>query len=129
MVTLVNDQVRKEIFACKFEQEEKTNDLSLLPPCALNLNLHKTRANCIARIYKQANNLMRNLDDPTCHGWDGNYQAVWDENPFLEDLPELLIEEEKADDDDAEELEFMSDDSDYDDCYVQLKKLRYVITA
>ena len=29
---------------------------------------------------------------------------------------------------DAEELEFMSDDSDYD-CYVQLKKLRYVITA
>ena len=71
MVTLVNDQVRKEIFACKFEQEEKTNDLSLLPPCALNLNLHTTRANCIARIYKQANNLMRNLDDPTCHGWDG----------------------------------------------------------
>ena len=36
--------------------------------------------------------------------------------------------QEKADDDDAE-LEFTSDDSDYDDCYVQLKKLRYVITA
>ena len=30
------------------------------------------------------------------------------------DLSELLIEEEKDDDDDAE-LEFMSDDSDYDD--------------
>ena len=85
---------------------------------------------------------------PACHGWDGNYQAVWDKNPFPEDLSELLIEEEKDGDDDAE-LEFMSDDNDYDDfdkdtgsdsgdlmelmeicscnyhnCYVKLKKLR-----
>ena len=29
---------------------------------------------------------MMNLDDPTCHGWDGNYQAVWDEDPFEEYL-------------------------------------------
>ena len=57
---------------------------------------------------------MMNLDDPTCHGWDGNFQAVWDENPFPEDFSELLIEEEKDDNDDAE-LAFMSDDSDYDD--------------
>ena len=56
---------------------------------------------------------MMNLDDPTCHGWDGNYEAVWDENSFPEDLSELLIEEEKYDNDDAE-LEFVSDDSDYD---------------
>ena len=55
---------------------------------------------------------MMNLDDPTCHGWDGSYEAVWDENPFPEDLSELLIEEEK--DDDAD-IEFMSNDSDYDD--------------
>ena len=54
---------------------------------------------------------MMNLDDPTCHGWDGSYEAVWDENPFPEDLSELLIEEEK---DDAD-IEFMSNDSDYDD--------------
>ena len=56
---------------------------------------------------------MMNLDDQTCHGWDGNYQAAWDENPFPEDLSELLIEEEKDDDHDAK-LEFMSNDSDYD---------------
>ena len=55
---------------------------------------------------------MMNLDDPTCHGWDGSYEAVWDENPFPEDFSELLIEEEK--DDDAD-IEFMSNDSDYDD--------------
>ena len=55
---------------------------------------------------------MMNLDDPTCHGWEGSYEAVWDENPFPEDLSELLIEEEK--DDDAD-IEFMSNDSDYDD--------------
>ena len=52
-----------------------------------------------------------NLGDPTFHGSDGNYQAAWDENPFPEDLSELLIEEEKGD---GAELEFMSDDSDYD---------------
>ena len=99
---------------CKFKQEVKTADLSLLPPYASNLNLHRNGANYIPRIFKKTNNLMMNLDDPTCHGWDGNFQAVWDENPFPEDFSELLIEEEKDDNDDAE-LEFMSDDSDYDD--------------
>ena len=108
------DQIRKEIFMRKFKQEGKTTDLSLLPARTSDLNLHKKRANHIARIYKQANNLMMNLDDQTCHGWDGNYQAVWDENPFPEDLSELLIEEEKDDDDDDAKLEFMNDDSDYD---------------
>ena len=57
---------------------------------------------------------MMKLDDPTCHGWDGNYQAVWDEKPFPEDLSEMLTKEEKDNDDDVE-LEFMSDDSDYND--------------
>ena len=57
---------------------------------------------------------MMNLDDPICHSWDGNYQAVWDENPFPEDLSVLLIEEEKDDKNDGE-LEFMGYDSDYDD--------------
>ena len=108
------DQVRKELFVRKFEQEGKTTDLSLLPPCASDLNLHTKRANYIERISKKAYNLMMNLDDPTFHGWDGNYQAVWDENFFPEDLSELLIEEEKDGDDDAE-LEYVRDDSDYDD--------------
>ena len=79
------DQIRKKIFVRKFKQEGKTIDLSLLPPCTSNLNLHTKRANCIARIYKQANNLMMNLDDTTCHGSDGNYQTVRDENHFPED--------------------------------------------
>ena len=70
------DQVRKEIFVRKFEQKEKLTDLSLLPSCASNLNLHTKRANYIARIYKQANNLVMNLDELTCHGWDCKYQAV-----------------------------------------------------
>ena len=111
MVTLAYDQVCKEISVRKFEQEGKATGLSLLRPCAVNPNLIR-RGNYIARIYKQASNLMMNLDDPTCHGWDGSYEAVWDENPFPEDLSELLIEEEK--DDDAD-IEFMSNDSDYDD--------------
>ena len=83
------DQVRKEIFVRKFEQEGKTSNLSLLPPWASNLNFNTRRSNYIARIYKHANNLMINLDGPTCHGWDGNYQVVWDKNPFPEDLSEL----------------------------------------
>ena len=55
------DQVRKEIFVRKFEQEGKTTDLSFLLTPASNLNLHTNRVNYIARIYKQANNLMMNL--------------------------------------------------------------------
>ena len=55
------DQVRKEIFVRKFEQEGKTTDLSFLLTRASNLNLHTNRVNYIARIYKQANNLMMNL--------------------------------------------------------------------
>ena len=103
------DQGRKEIFVCKFEQKGTTADLSLLPSCASNLNLHTKRVNCIARFYKQASNSIMNLDDPIFHGSYGNDQAAWDENPIPEDLPEQLIEEEKGDD---AELAVMSDDSD-----------------
>ena len=104
------DQVCKEIFMRKFELEGKTTDLSLLPPCASNLNLHTKRANYMAKIYIQAN-----LDDPACHDWDGNYQAVWDKNTFPQDLSGLFIEEEKDDGDADAELEFTRDDSDYND--------------
>lgn len=68
------DQVRKEIFLRKYEREGKTIDLSLLPPCSVNLHLHTRRTNYVENIYKKANNLMMNLEDPSLHGWNNECQ-------------------------------------------------------
>ena len=52
-----------------------------------------------------------NLDNPTHHGCDGNCQTIWDENPFPDDLSELLTDKGKNEDGD---VDFIRDDGDYD---------------
>ena len=42
------DKLRYKMFMQKFEKEGKVLDLSLLPPCKANLQLHIMRANYVA---------------------------------------------------------------------------------
>ena len=69
--------VRKEIFSQKFESEKKITDLTLLPPIQANLKLHIKRSNYVASIFRQADCLMMDLDDPANHGWDERGAVVW----------------------------------------------------
>ena len=101
------DEVQKEMFVRKFEKEGKTIDLSVLPPCALNLHLHTRRANYVENLYNRANNLIMSLDDPTQHGWDEQCRLIWTQIYFPEDLTELMMEDRDEDD-----IEYLSSSDD-----------------
>ena len=65
--TSVNE-LRNKIFLQNFEREKKIIDLSLLPPCQANLKLHTMRANYVASIFRKADRLFLNLEEPMNHG-------------------------------------------------------------
>ena len=52
-LTCINS-TRKKIFWRNFARDEGIADLSLLPPCESSLLLHISRANYVARIWRQA---------------------------------------------------------------------------
>ncbi len=100
----VND-ARKKLFLQKFESEKKIKDLSLLPPCQSNLKLHIERANYVASMYRQADRLMMDLDDPANHGRNEEGSVVWNDVCYPDDVATLLFDNaDNADEtDDADE--------------------------
>ena len=90
------------IFVQKFEKEKKIIDLSLLPPCQTNLELHIKRANYVAAIYRQADHLNLALEDPRNHGWDDKGNVVWSNICYPEDISELLFDRNEANDDESD---------------------------
>lgn len=100
------DELRYKIFSQKFEKEGKVVDLSLLPPCKANFQLHTIRANYVAQMYRQAKELVMNLDNPDNHEWDDQGNVIWSNICYPEDLSELLVDME---DKDVAETEFDDD--------------------
>eukprot|EP00794_Sanderia_malayensis_P020850 gene20850-biopygen15376 len=86
----VND-ARKKIFWERFENKKKIVDLSLLPPCQSSLAKHSRRSNYIAYMWRSAYRPMMNLDTPTNHGWLPDLSIDWIEEPYPEDITELLV--------------------------------------
>ena len=76
------DELRHKI---KIEKEGKVIDLSLLPRCRSNLRIHTTQANYVAKMYRQANGLVMNLDNPDNHAWHGQGNVIWSNICYLED--------------------------------------------
>ena len=75
--TSVNE-MRSNIFRQRFSSG-KVMDLTLLPPCQDNLNLHIDRACYIANFYSESTRLKMLLDSPSLHGWDIEGNAIWSE--------------------------------------------------
>ena len=69
--------VRKSIFWDKFKKKKQVVDLSLLPPCRDNLQFHVMRSNYVGYIFRNADRLFMDIDDPTNHGWDEQMKVVW----------------------------------------------------
>jgi hypothetical protein len=107
------NKLRHKIFLQRFEKEKKVIDISLLPPCETNLKLHIIRANYVASIFRKANHLIIDLDEPTNHGWDERWEVIWSSVCFPDDVSELLIGQEVED-----ELDFVQNsdlEDDFDD--------------
>ena len=49
------------------------------------------RTNYVSNIYKYANRIMMELDDPVNHGWDETGQAIWSRDPYSVDIADLLL--------------------------------------
>ena len=81
------------IFWEKLEKYGKVIDLSLLPSRQTSLELHSRRASFVARMWRNASNLILSLDHPSNGGWLADMTINWTEEAYPEEIPELLIED------------------------------------
>ena len=89
-----------EKFVCFLYGDQRiasVDELRLLPLCRSNLRIHTTRANYVAKMYRQANGLVMNLDNPDNHGWHDQRNVIWSNICYPEDLSELLVDIEYMD--------------------------------
>lgn len=110
------DQARYNIFWANFKKK-RIVDLSLIPPCTKSLKLHSARANYVARMWRHASSPKLELESPTLHGWDTDLSLKWVEQPYPDDIAELLVQQTETDD---EEIivtpdEIVVDEEDGDD--------------
>ena len=114
------NKLRHKIFLQKFDKEKKVIDMyiSLLPPCKTNLKLHIIRANYVASIFRKANHLILDLDEPTNHGWDERWEVIWSSVCFPYDVSELLIGQEVEDEDELDFVQNSDLEDDFDDVMI-----------
>ena len=108
------DKLRNNIFLQKLEKENKIIDLSLLPPCEINVKYHIMRAKYVALMFRNANRLILNLEDPINYGWDERGRVKWSTACYPDDISQLLINHAE----DEENTDFLHDidfENDYDD--------------
>ena len=63
------NEARSSIFWDKYNKDKKIVGLCMLLPCFGNLELHLKRSNYVTYIFRHANRLQLNLDQPSLHGW------------------------------------------------------------
>ena len=63
------NEVRHQMFRRKYDNENKIVDLSSLPPCQSVLNLHTSRANFVAKVWKSAGVHQLEFPNLSAHGW------------------------------------------------------------
>ena len=63
------NEARSLMFWDKYNKEKIFVELCMLPPCFGNLELHLKRSNYVAYVFRHANRLQFNLDQPSLHGW------------------------------------------------------------
>ena len=84
--------LHRSIFWDKFKKKKQVVDISLLPPCRDNLLLHVMRANYVGYIFRNADRLFMDVDDPTNHGWDEQMKVVWTSVCYPLDVSEFLFD-------------------------------------
>ena len=86
------DALHRSIFWDKFKKKKQVVDISLLPPCRDNLLLQVMRANYVGYIFRNADRLFMDVDDPTNHGWDEQMKVVWTSVCYPLDVSEFLFD-------------------------------------
>ena len=93
---------RSSIFWDKYSKDKKVVELCMLPPCFGNLELHLKRSNYVAYIFRHANRLQLNLDQPSLHGWSET-PFRWMDEYFPNDSHAVLITANEEESEDKQE--------------------------
>ena len=102
------NNLRSEMFAKKYTNENKVVDLSVLPPCQSVLRLHSKRANYVAKIWKSSLQPIIDVSQISEHGWTMEGQIQWVDVSFPDLVEDILLDPNFD-----EDFEFESDvDSD-----------------
>ena len=88
----VND-ARYRLFKKKFDNEEKTVDMSVLPPCKTVLRLHCDRAQYLAALWKRATTAEVSYPNPAYYGWNLDKSIMWVDEVFPEEVQLILLDE------------------------------------
>ena len=86
------DEARYKIFKKKYDNEEKTVDMSMLPPCESVLRLHCERANYLAAIWRRANISQPLFPDAVHYGWNTDKSILWVNDIFPEEIETILLD-------------------------------------
>ena len=90
-------------------------DLTLLPPCQDNLNLHIDWFCYVANLYPESIRSDMLLDSPSMHGWDNERNAIWYETYFPDNIIDLLLLDDGNKETDYNNVESEDNVSDDDD--------------
>ena len=93
----------------KYDNEEKTVDMSTLPPCQSVLRLHCERAHFLAALWKRATISQLQNPDPSHYGWNQDKTIMWVDEVFPAEVESILLDP-RFDPDDVEEAYGESDD-------------------
>ncbi|GFN74406.1 hypothetical protein PoB_000091200 [Plakobranchus ocellatus] len=110
----------KEKFSSKGSliSANENTDLSLLPPCLNSLNLHVTRANYQAMIWKRATESHPYVPAPVHNGWKFENDSLvidWGEEMFPREITDVLEDNLGSDiDDDMEDDLYVDIPGSYD---------------
>ena len=79
-----------EIFWSNFGRG-RIPDLSCLPPCKTSLLLHIKRSHYVSMIWRLAHHPILNLESPEKYGWTRELDIQWVDEPFPDDVSDLLM--------------------------------------
>ena len=102
------NEARSSIF---WDKDKKVVELCMLPSCFGNLELHLKRSNYGAYIFRHANRLQLNLDQPSLHGC-GKTSVRWMDEYFPNDIHAVWItaNEEEGKDEQEEGVDIEEED-------------------
>ena len=103
------DEARYKTFKTKYDNEEKTVDMSVLPPCESVLRLKCDRANYLACIWKRAHRSQTIFPASVHYGWNPDKSIMWVKEIFPEEVESILIDS-SYDPDDVSDAIGESDD-------------------
>ena len=108
------DEARYKLFRKKYDNEDKTVDMSTIPHCQSVLRLRCERALFLAAIWKRATTSWLQNPDPCHYGWNPDKSIMWVDEVFPSEVESILLDP-RYDPNDVEEANAESDDEELPD--------------